>query len=71
MFSRKKKRDFQTVVYQPVQGDGLANIKESSEIFPESKAEMKTLRWAVSSFDSVESTVGGDKNFCEIPKSFV
>ena len=41
-------------MYQLIKGDGLANIKECSEISPESKAEMKTLRWAASSFDSVE-----------------
>ena len=34
-------------------------------VSPEPKTEMKTLRWAISQFASVERIVGEDKYFCE------
>ncbi|XP_067846520.1 ubiquitin carboxyl-terminal hydrolase 1 [Heptranchias perlo] len=42
----------------PKEGDG-------SEISPEPKMEIKTLKWAISQFASVERIVGEDKYFCE------
>lgn len=37
----------------------------SCVVSPEPKTEMKTLRWAISQFASVERIVGEDKYFCE------
>lgn len=34
-------------------------------VSPEPKTEMKTLKWAISQFASVERIVGEDKYFCE------
>ncbi|XP_051866921.1 ubiquitin carboxyl-terminal hydrolase 1 isoform X2 [Pristis pectinata] len=39
--------------------------EKSSEISPEPKMEIKTLKWAISQFASVERIVGEDKYFCE------
>lgn len=36
-----------------------------SLVSPEPKTEMKTLKWAISQFASVERIVGEDKYFCE------
>ncbi|XP_060686346.1 ubiquitin carboxyl-terminal hydrolase 1 isoform X1 [Hemiscyllium ocellatum] len=42
----------------PKEGDG-------TEVSPEPKMEVKTLKWAISQFASVERIVGEDKYFCE------
>ncbi|KAF4023400.1 hypothetical protein G4228_015376 [Cervus hanglu yarkandensis] len=60
----ERREDFQDISV-PVQEDELSKVEESSEISPEPKTEMKTLRWAVSQFASVERIVGEDKYFCE------
>ncbi|XP_035882103.1 ubiquitin carboxyl-terminal hydrolase 1 isoform X3 [Phyllostomus discolor] len=65
----ERREDFQDISV-PVQEDELSKVEESSEIFsytvsPEPKTEMKTLRWAISQFASVERIVGEDKYFCE------
>lgn len=60
----ERREDFQDISV-PVQEDELSKIEESSEISPEPKTEMKTLRWAISQFASVERIVGEDKYFCE------
>ncbi|XP_069794399.1 ubiquitin carboxyl-terminal hydrolase 1 isoform X2 [Narcine bancroftii] len=39
--------------------------ERDSEISPEPKMEIKTLKWAISQFASVERIVGEDKYFCE------
>lgn len=45
------------------------HIRERSHslflVSPEPKTEMKTLKWAISQFASVERIVGEDKYFCE------
>ncbi|KAM7097904.1 ubiquitin carboxyl-terminal hydrolase 1 [Molossus nigricans] len=60
----ERREDFQDISV-PVQEDELSKVEESSEISPEPKPEMKTLRWAISQFASVERIVGEDKYFCE------
>ncbi|XP_071073518.1 ubiquitin carboxyl-terminal hydrolase 1 isoform X2 [Dasypus novemcinctus] len=60
----ERREDFQDISV-PVQEDELSKVEESSEISPEPKTEMKTLKWAISQFASVERIVGEDKYFCE------
>ncbi|XP_008589539.1 PREDICTED: ubiquitin carboxyl-terminal hydrolase 1 [Galeopterus variegatus] len=60
----ERREDFQDISV-PVQEDEFSKVEESSEISPEPKTEMKTLRWAISQFASVERIVGEDKYFCE------
>lgn len=60
----ERREDFQDISV-PVQEDELSKVEENSEISPEPKTEMKTLRWAISQFASVERIVGEDKYFCE------
>ncbi|XP_010603340.1 ubiquitin carboxyl-terminal hydrolase 1 [Fukomys damarensis] len=60
----ERREDFQDISV-PVQEDEISKAEESSEISPEPKTEMKTLRWAISQFASVERIVGEDKYFCE------
>ncbi|XP_006862541.1 PREDICTED: ubiquitin carboxyl-terminal hydrolase 1 [Chrysochloris asiatica] len=60
----ERRENFQDISV-PVQEDELSKVEESSEISPEPKTEMKTLRWAISQFASVERIVGEDKYFCE------
>ncbi|KAK2107255.1 universal stress protein [Saguinus oedipus] len=57
----ERREDFQDISV-PVQEDELSKVEESSE---KPKTEMKTLRWAISQFASVERIVGEDKYFCE------
>ncbi|XP_067391564.1 ubiquitin carboxyl-terminal hydrolase 1 [Emydura macquarii macquarii] len=60
----ERREDFQDISV-PVQEDELSKAEETSEISPEPKTEMKTLKWAISQFASVERIVGEDKYFCE------
>ncbi|KAM6218807.1 ubiquitin carboxyl-terminal hydrolase 1 [Rhynchocyon petersi] len=60
----ERRENFQDISV-PVQEDEFSKVEESSEISPEPKTEMKTLRWAISQFASVERIVGEDKYFCE------
>ncbi|NXF99979.1 UBP1 hydrolase, partial [Sakesphorus luctuosus] len=60
----ERREDFQDISV-PVQEDELSKPEESSEISPEPKTEVKTLKWAISQFASVERIVGEDKYFCE------
>lgn len=62
---REERRENFQDISVPVQEDELSKVEESSEISPEPKTEMKTLRWAISQFASVERIVGEDKYFCE------
>lgn len=41
------------------------NVMILFSVSPEPKTEMKTLKWAISQFASVERIVGEDKYFCE------
>ncbi|NXG22045.1 UBP1 hydrolase, partial [Grallaria varia] len=60
----ERREDFQDISV-PVQEDELSKAEESSEISPEPKTEVKSLKWAISQFASVERIVGEDKYFCE------
>ncbi|XP_062994147.1 ubiquitin carboxyl-terminal hydrolase 1 [Elgaria multicarinata webbii] len=60
----ERREDFQDISV-PVQKDELSKVEENIEISPEPKTEVKTLKWAISQFASVERIVGEDKYFCE------
>ncbi|XP_048055907.1 ubiquitin carboxyl-terminal hydrolase 1 [Megalobrama amblycephala] len=59
----ERREDFQDISV-PVQEDETTS-DSSSEISPDPKPELKTLKWAISQFASVERIVGEDKYFCE------
>lgn len=58
----ERRENFQDISV-PVQENDAK--EKSSEISPEPKMEIKTLKWAISQFASVERIVGEDKYFCE------
>ncbi|KAK9404187.1 ubiquitin carboxyl-terminal hydrolase 1 [Crotalus adamanteus] len=60
----ERREDFQDISV-PVQKDELLKVEENSEISPEPKTDVKTLKWAISQFASIERIVGEDKYFCE------
>ncbi|KAG7487654.1 hypothetical protein MATL_G00025730 [Megalops atlanticus] len=60
----ERREDFQNISV-PVQEDEPSPADSSSEISPDPKLELKTLKWAISQFASVERIVGQDKYFCE------
>ncbi|KAG9351019.1 hypothetical protein JZ751_024908 [Albula glossodonta] len=60
----ERREDFQDISV-PVQEDESCPPDCSSEISPDPKLELKTLKWAISQFASVERIVGQDKYFCE------
>ncbi|XP_051567713.1 ubiquitin carboxyl-terminal hydrolase 1-like [Myxocyprinus asiaticus] len=60
----ERREDFQDISV-PVQEDETSCSDSSSEISPDPKPELKTLKWAISQFASVERIVGEDKYFCE------
>ncbi|XP_063056677.1 ubiquitin carboxyl-terminal hydrolase 1 isoform X2 [Engraulis encrasicolus] len=60
----ERREDFQDISV-PVQEDEQTPRDSGSEISPEPKPELKTLKWAISQFASVERIVGEDKYFCE------
>ncbi|XP_056606244.1 ubiquitin carboxyl-terminal hydrolase 1 [Triplophysa dalaica] len=60
----ERREDFQDISV-PVQEDETSCSDSSSEISPDPKPELKTLKWAISQFASVERIVGQDKYFCE------
>lgn len=60
----ERREDFQDISV-PVQEDETSCSESSSEISPDPKPELKTLKWAISQFASVERIVGQDKYFCE------
>ncbi|KAL1022795.1 hypothetical protein UPYG_G00032430 [Umbra pygmaea] len=60
----ERREDFQDISV-PVQEDEPCSPDSSSEVSPDPKPELKTLKWAISQFASVERIVGEDKYFCE------
>ncbi|XP_028589080.2 ubiquitin carboxyl-terminal hydrolase 1 [Podarcis muralis] len=60
----ERREDFQDISV-PVQKEEFSKTEENSEISPDPKTEVKTLKWAISQFASVERIVGEDKYFCE------
>ncbi|XP_056388868.1 ubiquitin carboxyl-terminal hydrolase 1 isoform X2 [Hyla sarda] len=60
----ERREDFQDISV-PVQENDPPRLEESSDISPDPRLEVKTLKWAISQFASVERIVGEDKYFCE------
>ncbi|XP_073400739.1 ubiquitin carboxyl-terminal hydrolase 1 isoform X2 [Dendrobates tinctorius] len=60
----ERREDFQDISV-PVQESDTPKPEESSDISPDPRQEIKTLKWAISQFASVERIVGEDKYFCE------
>ncbi|XP_029285550.1 ubiquitin carboxyl-terminal hydrolase 1 isoform X2 [Cottoperca gobio] len=60
----ERREDFQDISV-PVLDDEPSSPDDLSEVSPDPKPELKTLKWAISQFASVERIVGEDKYFCE------
>ncbi|XP_075037894.1 ubiquitin carboxyl-terminal hydrolase 1 [Mixophyes fleayi] len=60
----ERREDFQDISV-PVQENDPPRLEDSSDISPDPRMEIKTLKWAISQFASVERIVGEDKYFCE------
>ncbi|XP_041647301.1 ubiquitin carboxyl-terminal hydrolase 1 isoform X2 [Cheilinus undulatus] len=60
----ERREDFQDISV-PVLDDQPSSPEDLSEVSPDPKPEMKTLKWAIGQFASVERIVGEDKYFCE------
>ncbi|MBN3302239.1 UBP1 hydrolase, partial [Amia calva] len=60
----ERREDFQDISV-PVQEDEPCKAEPESEVSPDPKMELKTLKWAISQFASVERIFGEDKYFCE------
>ncbi|XP_040896883.1 ubiquitin carboxyl-terminal hydrolase 1 [Toxotes jaculatrix] len=60
----ERREDFQDISV-PVLDDQPSSPDNLSEVSPDPKPELKTLKWAIAQFASVERIVGEDKYFCE------
>lgn len=60
----ERREDFQDISV-PVLDDEPSSPDDFSEVSPDPKPELKTLKWAIAQFASVERIVGEDKYFCE------
>ncbi|XP_041791396.1 ubiquitin carboxyl-terminal hydrolase 1 isoform X2 [Chelmon rostratus] len=60
----ERREDFQDISV-PVLDDQPSSSDDISEVSPDPKPELKTLKWAIGQFASVERIVGEDKYFCE------
>ncbi|XP_038571234.1 ubiquitin carboxyl-terminal hydrolase 1 isoform X1 [Micropterus salmoides] len=60
----ERREDFQDISV-PVLDDEPSSPDDPSEVSPDPKSELKTLKWAIAQFASVERIVGEDKYFCE------
>ncbi|XP_026179460.1 ubiquitin carboxyl-terminal hydrolase 1 isoform X2 [Mastacembelus armatus] len=60
----ERREDFQDISV-PVLDDQPSSPDELLEVSPDPKPELKTLKWAIGQFASVERIVGEDKYFCE------
>uniref|UniRef100_A0A3P8SV91 Ubiquitin carboxyl-terminal hydrolase n=1 Tax=Amphiprion percula TaxID=161767 RepID=A0A3P8SV91_AMPPE len=60
----ERREDFQDISV-PVLDDQPSSPDDLSEVSPDPKTELKTLKWAIAQFASVERIVGEDKYFCE------
>ncbi|XP_032380923.1 ubiquitin carboxyl-terminal hydrolase 1 isoform X2 [Etheostoma spectabile] len=60
----ERREDFQDISV-PVLDDEPSIPDDLSEVSPDPKPELKTLKWAIGQFASVERIVGEDKYFCE------
>ncbi|XP_031715216.1 ubiquitin carboxyl-terminal hydrolase 1 isoform X1 [Anarrhichthys ocellatus] len=60
----ERREDFQDISV-PVLDEEPSSPDELSKVSPDPKPELKTLKWAIAQFASVERIVGEDKYFCE------
>uniref|UniRef100_A0A1A8S2G3 Ubiquitin carboxyl-terminal hydrolase n=1 Tax=Nothobranchius rachovii TaxID=451742 RepID=A0A1A8S2G3_9TELE len=60
----ERREDFQDISV-PVLDEQPSSPEDLTEISPDPKPEVKTLKWAMAQFASVERIVGEDKYFCE------
>ncbi|XP_037325965.2 ubiquitin carboxyl-terminal hydrolase 1 [Pungitius pungitius] len=60
----ERREDFQDISV-PVLDDEPSSPDDLSGVSPDPKPELKTLKWAIAQFASVERIVGEDKYFCE------
>nr|XP_040039330.1 ubiquitin carboxyl-terminal hydrolase 1 isoform X1 [Gasterosteus aculeatus aculeatus] len=60
----ERREDFQDISV-PVLDEEPSSPDDLSEVSPDPKPELKTLKWAIAQFASVERIVGEDKYFCE------
>ncbi|XP_044054356.1 ubiquitin carboxyl-terminal hydrolase 1 isoform X1 [Siniperca chuatsi] len=60
----ERREDFQDISV-PVLDDEPSSPDDLSEVSPDPKPELKTLKWAIAQFASVERIAGEDKYFCE------
>ncbi|XP_063747029.1 ubiquitin carboxyl-terminal hydrolase 1 isoform X2 [Eleginops maclovinus] len=60
----ERREDFQDISV-PVMDEEPSSPDDLSEVSPDPKPELKTLKWAIGQFASVERIVGEDKYFCE------
>lgn len=60
----ERREDFQDISV-PVLDDQPSSPDDLSEVSPDPKPVLKTLKWAIGQFASVERIVGEDKYFCE------
>ncbi|KAM6921030.1 ubiquitin carboxyl-terminal hydrolase 1 [Xenentodon cancila] len=60
----ERREDFQDISV-PVLDDQPSSPSDVPEVSPDPKPELKTLKWAIGQFASVERIVGEDKYFCE------
>ncbi|CAJ1061066.1 ubiquitin carboxyl-terminal hydrolase 1 isoform X2 [Xyrichtys novacula] len=60
----ERREDFQDISI-PVLDEQPSSPEDLSEVSPSPKPELKTLKWAIGQFASVERIVGEDKYFCE------
>ncbi|XP_052414237.1 ubiquitin carboxyl-terminal hydrolase 1-like [Carassius gibelio] len=61
----ERREDFQDISVPVQEKDNISSDSDSSQISPDPKPELKTLKWAISQFASVERIMGEDKYFCE------
>ncbi|XP_026120957.1 ubiquitin carboxyl-terminal hydrolase 1-like [Carassius auratus] len=61
----ERREDFQDISVPVQENDNISSDSDSSQISPDPKPELKTLKWAISQFASVERIMGEDKYFCE------
>ncbi|XP_035032785.2 ubiquitin carboxyl-terminal hydrolase 1 isoform X2 [Hippoglossus stenolepis] len=60
----ERREDFQDISV-PVLDEQPGSPDDLSEVSPDPKPELRTLKWAIGQFASVERIVGEDKYFCE------
>ncbi|XP_034559872.1 ubiquitin carboxyl-terminal hydrolase 1 isoform X2 [Notolabrus celidotus] len=60
----ERREDFQDISI-PVMDEQPSSPEDLSKVSPDPKPELKTLKWAIGQFASVERIVGEDKYFCE------